>query len=282
MPSMTVETKFPWIIFKLGNRYFGVYSIFVTEMVVLPKLNRIPQVPDYIRGVMKLRDKVITVADLRKILKMPTVQTETENLIELLKEREQDHKNWLAELEASVRESRVFKLAVDPHQCKFGKWYDSYKAPNIILENHMKKFDAPHKRIHSLAGEVIDLVKSEEHGQAYRRIEETRHGILAELVNLFETARKLLHESMTEISMVLHHEDKTIGISVDSVESVEYLQEESVQDIPGFSGRLQNHLVGKTAKNIKGDKFILLVNAQLLFEGVEEFTEIPSNLGLEP
>ena len=80
--------------------------------------------PPEIRGVINLRGKVMQLIDLRVKLGLPSAKAEFDELIQLLHDREQDHHNWLTELEACVRERRPFKMAKDPHACKFGLWYD--------------------------------------------------------------------------------------------------------------------------------------------------------------
>ena len=74
-----------------------------------------------------------------------------ENQITMLKEREKDHRNWLSELESSVKENRPFTLATDHHKCKFGQWYDSYVPKSYEESEFLKKFEMPHKRIHEVA-----------------------------------------------------------------------------------------------------------------------------------
>jgi chemotaxis signal transduction protein len=75
----------------------------------------IPNMPDFVRGAINLRGRVMPLVDLRKRLGMVSASEETSEFIRLMMQREQDHKNWLAELEASVRERREFKLTTDPH-----------------------------------------------------------------------------------------------------------------------------------------------------------------------
>jgi purine-binding chemotaxis protein CheW len=41
--------------------------------------------------------------------------------VAMLEQRKQDHKRWLDELAASVREARAFTLTTDPHACAFGR-----------------------------------------------------------------------------------------------------------------------------------------------------------------
>ncbi len=128
----TFSTDMPWVIFHLLDEQFAVSANHVREMVAMPKVVPVPQTPDYIRGVINLRGQVMPVMDLRLRMEMTSLVDETEDLIHLLDQREQDHKNWITELESSVREHREFKLATDPHKCAFGKWYDNFKTENRI------------------------------------------------------------------------------------------------------------------------------------------------------
>ena len=82
--------------------------------------------------------------DLRVRLGMIPLKKEIDDLVDLMKQREQDHRKWLEELESSVRQQREFKLATDPHKCAFGKWYDTFTTDNLTLGHALKKFDQPH------------------------------------------------------------------------------------------------------------------------------------------
>jgi len=269
------ENEFPWVTFRLGERFFGIESSCVMEMLVLPELSQLPSPADFIRGVMNLRGTVILVVDLRKRMKMQSVSQDVEALVELLGKREQDHMNWINELENSTREGREFKLTTNPHACAFGKWYDAYKATNVILENHLKKFDTPHKRIHALGTEVVEMVKKGRKEEALKLIESEKKGTLAILVGLFAEAKKLMRETLREIVIVLRHNDRTVGLTVDAIESVEHLKEGSIDAIQGLAAQLKDGLVTKTGKTQKGEKIVMLVNAEEVFKDTESSVELP-------
>ncbi len=55
----------PWVVIRLGDSLFGVSSSQVQQMISLPEVNSVPQAPDYIRGIINLRGKVIPILDLR-------------------------------------------------------------------------------------------------------------------------------------------------------------------------------------------------------------------------
>ena len=52
--------------FKLANEEFGVDIVKVQEIMRVPDIKKVPQMPDYMEGVINLRGSVIPIIDLRK------------------------------------------------------------------------------------------------------------------------------------------------------------------------------------------------------------------------
>ncbi|MDD4456688.1 MAG: chemotaxis protein CheW [Syntrophotalea acetylenica] len=59
----TLHGKF--LVFKVGNEDFGIEIRHVTEIVGIQKINEVPDLPGYMKGVINLRGKVIPVMDIR-------------------------------------------------------------------------------------------------------------------------------------------------------------------------------------------------------------------------
>ncbi len=55
-----------YLLFKLENEVYGVRIADVLEIIEMQKITEVPDLPDYIRGVINLRGKVIPAMDLRK------------------------------------------------------------------------------------------------------------------------------------------------------------------------------------------------------------------------
>jgi len=64
----SLETKF--LIFSLDDKDYGVSIHYVTEIIGIQKISSIPEVPNYVRGVIALRNRIIPVLDMRKRLEM--------------------------------------------------------------------------------------------------------------------------------------------------------------------------------------------------------------------
>ncbi len=265
----TFATDMPQVIFYLAEEQFAVSSRNVREMVAMPKVATVPRTPDYIRGVINLRGKVIPVMDLRLRMGMTSMMSESENLIKLLDQREQDHKNWIIELESSVQEKRPFKLATDPHKCAFGKWYDNFNTDNRILESCLKRFDAPHKKIHAIAIKVKAMEEKENFDAAYDIINQTKKNELAEMIKLFSEIRTLLKEASREIALVLELGDKMMVISVDSVAAVEKLSASNIEDMPQVTSSIDNECLTGIGKREKNTGLVQLLDVGKLLDQEE-------------
>jgi len=60
------------ITFKLGKETFGIRVKDIREIVKLEDITRVPQMPDFIEGVMNLRGQITTIIDLRKLMDLPS------------------------------------------------------------------------------------------------------------------------------------------------------------------------------------------------------------------
>ena len=63
-----------YLSFYVGNETYAVDIASVTEVVGLQKIAEVPDVPEFIKGVINLRGKVITIMDVRKRFNMPDIE----------------------------------------------------------------------------------------------------------------------------------------------------------------------------------------------------------------
>ncbi len=64
----TQEGKY--LTFILGNETFGIQIRYVTEIIGIQRITPVPDMPNYVRGVINLRGKVIPVMDVRLRFRM--------------------------------------------------------------------------------------------------------------------------------------------------------------------------------------------------------------------
>lgn len=65
--------KGKYLTFSLGEEYYAIEIKYVTEIIGMQPISEIPELPDYVKGIINLRGKIIPVMDVRLRFKKPWV-----------------------------------------------------------------------------------------------------------------------------------------------------------------------------------------------------------------
>jgi len=83
MPSMTLSENIAaqsdvragkYLTFQLANEEFGIKVLKVREIMGIQEITAVPQTPEYVKGVINLRGKVVPVVDLRLKFCLPAAE----------------------------------------------------------------------------------------------------------------------------------------------------------------------------------------------------------------
>jgi purine-binding chemotaxis protein CheW len=76
MEGTAIGTKLAgkYLTFKLADEEYGLEILKVQEIIQMQAVTKVPRTPDYVRGVINLRGKVIPVVDLRKKFSLDTTK----------------------------------------------------------------------------------------------------------------------------------------------------------------------------------------------------------------
>jgi purine-binding chemotaxis protein CheW len=211
----------PWMLARAHSLLVAVPALDVLEITSDPEPRAVPRAPSHVRGLMQLHGRTFPLVDLRTCLGLPSARETLGELLGLFKEREKDHKRWMATLATAVAERQSFALALDPHQCAFGRWYDHYRSDNLLVTAHLKRIAAPHAALHARGGKALSLVAEGKQEQAMAMVESMRHGPFRQTVTLFEEAQRLVADETREVALVVRTAQGPLGLAVDAAEAVE-------------------------------------------------------------
>lgn len=62
-----------YLIFSIETRHYGIEIEHITEIVGLQTITEVPDMPDFIKGVINLRGKIIPLIDMRTRFKLPEI-----------------------------------------------------------------------------------------------------------------------------------------------------------------------------------------------------------------
>ena len=74
MSGRNVPTPGRYLTFHLGASHYAVPIAVVREVVRMCPITAVPQMPDYVRGVINLRGTVLAVLDLRANFRMAPIE----------------------------------------------------------------------------------------------------------------------------------------------------------------------------------------------------------------
>lgn len=192
----------------------------VREILMLPHVVAMPGAPPHLRGFIDLRGGVLPTLDLRRRLGAPGREHELEEIRSMLQDRAEDHRNWLHELEACVRERRAFTLPRDPHLCRFGKWFYGSKPEDLVSEFQWSSLEEPHRCIHAIADEVLEMVGRGDEAGALTRIQQAKGAELRAMLDLFADAQRAVRNASRELAVIIDTGHESIAVTVDLADGI--------------------------------------------------------------
>lgn len=102
------EKNHQYLSFSLGSELFAINVLQVKEILADMRVTRVPQMPDYMIGVINLRGSVVPVIDLRRKFGMKEEKTNMENCIVVMEVNFSGEELVIGALTDAVRE--VFDL----------------------------------------------------------------------------------------------------------------------------------------------------------------------------
>lgn len=232
-----------WLLIDVNRQAFGISCANVIELLeqTARMVSKLPGCQPPWTGVFKHRDSVLPVLDARVMLGFPSFEEEIGELRDMLATREEDHVNWLTELKSCCTTGREFTKATDPHKCAFGKWYDQLTgSPSRMnrltgddpsLTMMIEGFDAPHKAIHGIAQQALELAGSGNIAQAEALIAETWEGELGHMRELFKNLIEGIVARRKSRFVVMEIAGDRVAMVVDTVKSLVSIDESEIKPI---------------------------------------------------
>jgi purine-binding chemotaxis protein CheW len=254
--------------YTLALPYFNIIQI-----VDSPNCTTMPNMPHYVRGVIDFMGAPIPLIDTRIRLSIKSRQEEVSELVGIFLQRKQDHLNWISTLKDAVEHDKEITVEKNPHNCAFGKWYDTHKANTLALSAYMRRFDRPHKAIHDLAVQSEKLILKGQKEQAKSLINAAEQNELTTLVSLFDGFEEQMRLSYQEYAVVVNHKKRKISLAIDAVKYFEKL-DEIVNDVPFIGSGNEKVVLGVGRKQVgETTDEVLLLDLDVLLRDFDEYIE---------
>ncbi len=280
--EVVAEDVTRYVVVEINKNKYGISTDTTVELMdsTAIQITRVSHAPGYVRGVINHRGSIIPAIDTRLLLGFKSHDEEFDDLKQMLALREKDHVEWLNELFSCVETGNTFSKQVDPCKCAFGKWYDNLRGNSelfegltkgdTILKSIIDQIDQPHRKIHSIASEVLDLASNGKKDEAKKIIENTRDEDLASMRKLFKSLVEQVESTSVSMMIITELGSQKIGLVVDEVHSVFDCPDDSVDPLPDSTENAE-FLKGLVHQDDGG--YILIADIEYIYEQTSPDTE---------
>ncbi|MEA3554770.1 MAG: chemotaxis protein CheW [Campylobacterota bacterium] len=223
-----------YLLLVVKDKYFAIDVESIIEILRPKDITQIPEVPDYILGVMNIRGHIGTVVSLRKMMQYKEMGEELQEFISSIK---QGHADWLNELEESVNQEKDFTQTLDPHACPLGVWIDEVmtclKCDDTFMEKIKREINPHHKHLHEKGRTVIDTaLNDKEKAVGIIRTEIHEHyDVVIKNIEALDDDIDLWTNSIQRIVAFTTKKGETVNILVDDVIDIISIKEDQKQKL---------------------------------------------------
>ncbi len=137
MDNLSSNNINSYLTFKLGDEAFAAHVSKVLNILEMARITKVPDMPDYMRGVINLRGNVLPVVDTRLKFNMPIVEDSVNTCIVVLEISIEDKIVNIGAIVDAVQEV----IEIEPNQIKdipsLGKRYKSEFIQGMVeRDNH--------------------------------------------------------------------------------------------------------------------------------------------------
>lgn len=217
-----------YIIFSIGDNDYAIDVDLVDRIDQIPSLTPIPNAHPFIEGLMTYQDHTAKVVSFRKMTKM---EPHEEEMLALFNQVIKDHQNWVNALEVSLQDGTPFKLALDPHLCRLGKWIYSYNAHDPEVLSIIRTLIPVHAKLHETGAKLLQQCHGDNESVMACFNKEILNGIFIETMRLLgEMVRISAQVSAQSQKLLIYRKDKGFfALKVDSIKDIIVLDENQIK-----------------------------------------------------
>lgn len=241
--------------FWIGDELFAIDIANILSITQdLDSLLKTPVKSKGLTGIINYLGNPVAVYNFAEMLNIPSTREIKTDLVDTLNIHEKNHVDWLGALEQSLKKDVPFEKEHDPHLCGFGKWYDKFETRDEALRDIMSRFDKPHKDMHILANELLELKEREQLNTALEKLQLARLTTLTHLRKTFSHARDQIEDSLHSVVINVTNDGQKplVALLIDEIHEVMNftqsdligLERIGLDAIDGMEGYFQGYLGG--------------------------------------
>jgi len=263
------------VTFLIAEEEYAFPIEIVKEILRVGNIIEVPETPEYILGILAVRDTLLPVVDLRKIFGFSDLAKDVnQELDKILKE----HEDFVKDLKNSIETGSPFRCELDHNKCGFGLWMKKFITSSEKINQAIESMKKDHQIFHELAKIILQKVKEHNKDSALQLFENDIVPVFEKLKEYFKNLKEAISEDIKEDQRILVLEifNTPIGILVDRIKQVIRVPKDSIEKPPEILKTEKSDNLKGIAKLEEGKRIIMLISEESLFDKktIEELKEM--------
>lgn len=250
------------VTFLIGYEEYGFSIQAVKEILRVSKITEIPDTPNYVLGVLSVRNNLLPIIDLRSLYGMNSLeQAKSAGIKKLI----HSYKTWLDHFTVYLgNDSIPFK---NPDAIEVMNWVESFRTSSEKIGKILQSIRYLHQEIifHSRQSKNSTLFPTvEERNDHYLKL---MNQFITQMIGYFEECNESLSLELKEDQriLVIDLNKQSIGIMVDRMQQVIRVPESIIDPPPAILQSEKRESLQGIVKLNEGSRLILLVDEKKLF-----------------
>ncbi len=271
--SDSVSEEEQLVSFRVADDEYAFDIAKVSEILKVSHISAVPNVPDYVLGLFTIRNHLLPILDMRRLLGLPTLISERQSMLDQAVESE---KRWASDILNSLESGKKFSGTFDSKKTSFGRWLESYNTSSVELEIVAKRLKRERAEFYSLGKKIV------ESGVSLNKISAAKIGgakdealysaDLSQVIDQFNALSNVVASTIQELknrmaahiredqrTMVVECQSMTIGFLVDWVDEVLRIPRSVIDKTPAMAASRKKE-IRSVAKLDSGDRLIMIMD----------------------
>lgn len=266
--QVTAETKQTideeqLVTFYLSGEEFGLNIQVVREIIRVPELVKTPNAPEYVMGLISLRDKLLPLVDLRLLFGQTQRSDEQDKIIKDLLNQKEEHSLWMnavREQFSDFESDEQKQFDIPDYKIKI--WLDQFQSDYELLQVEIGK-------LQQIASEIMvatqDCMKKP-FAEAKEYVKTGFSAISNRMEELFDEAIKIIRENDEQRVVVTEVNGMEVGLMVDRVREVMRIPKSLIDPPPKLVAEGNTQAERGVAKLDDGKRLVMILDNSQLFD----------------
>ena len=266
------------VTFNVSEEEYGFPIDKVNEVLRVGNITTIPQSPDYVVGILTVRDSVLPIVDIRKIFGLHDLVFDLEKQVSFLTVSQED---WYNQLKLNVSTGSNYRGVLVAEDSLLGQWLDDFRTVSEVIGKVIQELRYMNVKLFQLVNDTLTFSKTNTTSDSLAYFEQHISAAFQALKSKIVELTNAIKQGIIEDQriMVVDVNNYPVGILVDRIQQVIRIPKKTMENPPVILNKDKPEVLKSIAKLENGKRIILLLDEDALIvqSEVEALKNIQTN-----